>query len=161
MISWQRPVEGWVTCNVDASFNQQSGQGSFGCILRDEMGSFIAGYGGKLGGVEEAKMAEVLGFREAISWVRRLRIDNVFIELDSLAVVNAFRKLRDESYFGSIVEDCRVMITDLRSYSVYFIRRSANIAAHTIAREAYSLSNREEWFSVPSFLINVLLNDNQ
>ena len=57
------------------------------------------------------------------------------------------------------MEDCRSLIKDLRSYSVYLIRRSANSVAHALAREAGSLSDHKEWCDLPSFLFDVLMLD--
>ena len=54
-----------------------------------------------------------------------------------------------------------MLVKDLRSYSVYFVWRSANSAAHIIAREAGSMSDHKEWLFMPSFLIDVLSSDLQ
>lgn len=159
---WQKPSPGWKSRNVDAVVSINSGHSSFGCILRDEQGSFIAGYGGNLMGIVDPRTAEAMAFREVLSWLKRLHISQVFIELDSLGVVQAFHSnLSDDSYFGSIVKDCSDIAKDLRSYLVYFIRRSANSTAHYVAREASFLSDRKEWFSAPSFLIDVISQDLQ
>lgn len=162
VVSWQRPIAGWYTCNVDAAVFSEEMRSSFGCLIRDELGNFVAGCGGNLWGIIDPKVAEAMAFREALSWLKRLAATNVFIELDSLGVVQAFRNNSDDaSFLGSIIRDCCTLVKDLRSYSVYFIRRSANLAAHTIARVANSRSDREEWSSIPSFLIDVIVSDNQ
>lgn len=45
-----------------------------------------------------------LAFKEALSWLKKLNMSKVFIELDSLGVVQAFhQKLVDDSYFGAII----------------------------------------------------------
>lgn len=95
--------------------------------------------------------------------LKRLEVSNVCIELDALTVVHAIRikNKDDRSYFGSAILDCLTIIKDLRSYSVYFVRRSMNITAHTLAGEASSMSDCKEWFSMPSFLNDVIISDNQ
>lgn len=115
-------------------------------------------------GIVDPKIAEALAFRQALSWLKPLKISQVFIELNSLNVVQAFHNSsKDSSYFKSIILDCSSIVKGLRSYSVYFVRRSTNVAAHTIAnvREAISMTDREEWFTAPSFLIDVLAKDMQ
>lgn len=57
--------------------------------------------------------------------------------------------------------DYQFLVKGLRSYSVYFVRGSANSATHIIAREIGSRSGRKEWFSTPSFLIDVIDKDSQ
>lgn len=138
------------------------GKSSFGCLLRDEKGFFIAGYGGSFAGALDPNIVEAMAFREALSWLKKRSVHHVHIELDSLTVVQAFdNKNKDSSYLGSIIADYHQLVKDLRSYSVYFVRRSANSAAHIIAREAGSMSDRKEWLSMPSFLIDVLSSDLQ
>lgn len=155
---WRKPDPGWLLCNVDAAIFEGSGKCLFGCLIRDDQGRFVAGYGGCLIGVTDPKHAEILAFKETLSWLKKLQVSQVHIELDSLVVVQAFdEKKTDSSYFGSIIDDC--FSKDLRSYSVYFVRRSANSAAHVLAREAGLLSKRKEWFDVPFFLIDVLSLD--
>lgn len=103
-----------------------------------------------------------MAFREALPWVKSKNLAKVAFELDSLLVVQAMRHTgKDLSYFGDIITECLSIIKDLRSYSIHFVKRSANITAHTIAREVISLSGRLEWNSVPSFLINVISLDNE
>lgn len=121
----------------------------------------MAGYGGQFAGINDPKIAEALAFREALSWIKRRNNTNVCFELDSLLVVQAMRRKTgaDRSYFGDVISDCVSMLKDLRSCNVSFVRRLANEAAHTIAREACSMSGRKEWELTPLFLIEVIQND--
>lgn len=59
--------EGMMTCNIDAAFSKKDGRGSFGCLLRDDAGNFIAACGDQLGGALDPQVAEALAFREALS----------------------------------------------------------------------------------------------
>ncbi|XP_074352647.1 uncharacterized protein LOC141691791 [Apium graveolens] len=157
---WRRLHAGWLSCNVDTAVFKDNSLSSFGCLLRDEHGSFIAAIGGVWMGAFEPKVAEAMAFREALSWVKERRATNIVFQLDSQLVVNAMKlKSKVNSYFGDIIEECSSIIKDLRSYSIRFVRRSANIAAHTIAREASSVSDCVEWTSVPHFLSGVLSHD--
>lgn len=128
--------------------------------MRDAAGNFVAGYGGKLPGALDSRVAKTLAFREALSWLKKMGKHQVYVELDNLNVVEAVRsKTIDDSYFGATITDCLEILKDLRSLCVYFVRRSANMAAHALARVASSMSGQEEWFIAPSFLIDVLDND--
>lgn len=42
---------------------REKGARSFGCLLRDEKGEFIAGYGGSFMGDLDPKIAEAMAFR--------------------------------------------------------------------------------------------------
>ncbi|XP_074326908.1 uncharacterized protein LOC141664852 [Apium graveolens] len=106
---WQKLAHGWITCNIDAIVSKQRNNSAFNCLIRDEHGSFQAGYGGQIAGIVDPKITEVMAFQEALSWVKK-----------------------------------RNQNKDLRSSNVCFVRRSANIAAHLISREASSVPDREE-----------------
>ncbi|KAL6578159.1 hypothetical protein OROMI_010487 [Orobanche minor] len=162
VLVWQKPSPDWKTCNIDAAVFERNGRSSFGCLIRDENGAFVAGYGGSLAGVLDPKITEALAFRAALSWLKNLQISQVYIELDSLIVVQAFHsKIKYSSYLGSIMSDCVSIVKDLGSYLVYFVKRPANVATHVLARKANSMFDRKEWLAVPSFLINVLIQDLQ
>lgn len=107
MMVWHPPPLGWETCNVDAAFFEKENRSSYGCNLRDSSGSFVAGRGGQLLGALDSRVAEALAFREALSWLKNLKKQNVYVELDNLDVVEAVRsKTKDDSYFGAIITDC-------------------------------------------------------
>ncbi|PNX72911.1 replication protein A 70 kDa DNA-binding subunit [Trifolium pratense] len=41
VIHWQKPLQGWYKCNVDAVFHKEQNMTSFGWCLRDDVGRFI------------------------------------------------------------------------------------------------------------------------
>lgn len=115
-VSWEKPPPGWVTCNVDAATFKDRNYSSFGYLLRDNSGEFVAGGGGQFLGIIYPKIAEVMAFREALSWLKNLEVGKVCIEMDALSVVQAMRRKKGEdlSYFGSVIADCFTIIQDLR-----------------------------------------------
>lgn len=145
---------------MDAAISSGRKVSSLDSLLRDEYGIFMAGYGGQFLGDFEPKIAKAMAFREALSWLKSKGSVKVIFELDSLLVVQgARRKGRDLSYFGSIMDDCISVLKDVKSSSVHFAKRSANMAAHRIDREVISISDRKEWNFIPSFLINIISQD--
>lgn len=70
MMVWHPPPTGWRSCSIDAAFFEEDGRSSYGCILRDEADSFVAGCGGRLLGALNSRVAEALVFREALSWLK-------------------------------------------------------------------------------------------
>ena len=70
--------------------------------------------------------------------------------MDSLLVFNALHdKLDYPNGFGSIIADCRALVQSLGEVAFSFVRRSANSAAHTVARVGSSMSGSREWSFVP------------
>ncbi|KAK9149091.1 hypothetical protein Scep_007848 [Stephania cephalantha] len=75
--------------------------------------------GGPVNGILNPKEAEALGLREALSWLKVEKGGRVLIEVDAMEIVTALRsKFIDLSYFGSLIEDCKILLTNLRSHGV-------------------------------------------
>ena len=85
----------------------------------------------------------------------------MIIEVDSQIIVKALkRNTLDLLPFGLIIDDCKSYTKDIDQCHVSFVRRSANVAAHCLARAACSLSGQEVWVGTPPPLISdVLLSD--
>ena len=76
-------------------------------------------------------------------------------------VIQAIRsKVSMVSPFGLIIEECRKGCSSFNKCVLFFIRRSANMAAHFLAKEAYSFPGREiDGRNVPVNLKTILLAD--
>lgn len=85
VFQWQKPLQGWLTCNIDAAINSHKFSSSFGCVLRNDAGLFIAAYGGKLEGIADPKIAEAMTFGEALSWLKNKNLSQVYIEVRELS----------------------------------------------------------------------------
>ncbi|KAK9111776.1 hypothetical protein Scep_019295 [Stephania cephalantha] len=137
MVKWNKPKRGEVVCNIDAGVFKAKGVSSYGALISDDEESFVAAIWGRIRGVLESREAEALGFREALSWLKGRNVTKVTIEGDAQVVVQALRSnVIDKSYFSSLICDCRLLLTDMRSYSVCFVRRSASLVAYLLAGEA-------------------------
>ena len=40
---WERAPHGWIKCNTDGAFYEQTWQGATGAVLRDDVGVFVRG----------------------------------------------------------------------------------------------------------------------
>ena len=57
------------------------------------------------------------------------------METDCLNVVQALRsQVNTASYFGCIVAECLSLLQSLSDVSIVFVKRSANMVAHELAR---------------------------
>ena len=88
-VRWLKPSVGWVKCNVDAAIVCSRGLISFGAVIRLPRGDFIAAKSDILPGSFEAREAEALGVKEALSWLKKFAFHFVILEMDSLQVFNA------------------------------------------------------------------------
>lgn len=72
------------------------------------------------------------------------------IESDSLVVVVIIqRSERDDTMFGSLVEDCYGLINSIEGCSIRHILHTANEVAHVIARNSRFNLNSFTWIEPP------------
>ncbi|GAU43832.1 hypothetical protein TSUD_399260 [Trifolium subterraneum] len=118
LVRWEKPALDWVKCNVDVAFVAGSGRTSMGFMcFRNDSGHFMAA-------MEEA---------------RHRGLNRVQFESDSKVLVEAIHmKRRGNSEFLSIVHDILSLMSSFINFEVKFVRRQANLVAHTLARAANS-----------------------
>lgn len=145
-VCWEKPCFGWLKCNVDAAIFKAQGKFSVGCVIRNSGGEFVTARCECFPGIFDSREAEALGIREALSWVKRLQLPNVIIEMDNLQVFQALTEnFSSPNGFGLIIEECQSLAKSLGEVQFSFVRRSANFAAHSIARAGGSMSGPREW----------------
>lgn len=67
---WYKPLEGWVKINIDASCRQGNVYVGVGCVVRDDMESFVRACTNLVRCRVYAREAEALSLKEALSWVK-------------------------------------------------------------------------------------------
>ncbi|KAK9092687.1 hypothetical protein Syun_027598 [Stephania yunnanensis] len=82
-VAWQRPEEGFVKCNIDATIWENEGMMGIRAIIRDENGVMIRGFTLKIMGRGSLREAEAIAFREVLSWVKNQHFRRIVFELDS------------------------------------------------------------------------------
>ena len=65
----------------------------------------------------------------------------------------------DNSYSGLIISACKSLCSCFSEVKFCFVQRTANTAAHCLARVGGSIVGVCEWASIPSFLAHVLTAD--
>ncbi|XP_060961034.1 uncharacterized protein LOC133031530 [Cannabis sativa] len=81
------------------------------------------------------EIAEVVGVKEALSWIKLRNLYDVEIETDSLVVVQAINgSVQMPSQFGLLIQDCQMLLSALHNVFISFVKRSANKVAYCIVR---------------------------
>uniref|UniRef100_A0A803PRL2 RNase H type-1 domain-containing protein n=1 Tax=Cannabis sativa TaxID=3483 RepID=A0A803PRL2_CANSA len=106
-------------------------------------------------------LAEIMRIREPLSWLKNHAYTEAIVEIDSLVCAEAIRNAEVfVSSFGLVVEDCKKILDSLINVSLLFVKRSANCAAHFVARHSISLAERMFSInSVPMELMSILTSD--
>ncbi|VFQ59793.1 unnamed protein product [Cuscuta campestris] len=152
---WEPPVHGALKCNVDANFNPNTHLARVGMVVRDSNGYFVKGASRGLGQVEDACMAEAIGVREALSWLKGIFRDRIItLEMDNQTLYFALQEREENfSYFSGLVFDCKTLMSEFYSVSLSFVRRSANEVAHLLARASDFMHDLLEWDDTPPTII--------
>ncbi|CAJ2653028.1 unnamed protein product [Trifolium pratense] len=159
VLTWQKPPTGWYKCNADAGFYNELNKSSAGWCLRDHTGSFV-----KAGTIwNEGKCSiiegEALALLEAMKAVKDRGITHAIFETDSKNVVDAIHNLRGgTSEFSSLICDIKNVMMFNPNFVVKFIKRQANMVAHTLARAAISWSSRYICETLPPCITPLLNN---
>ncbi|KAL8117175.1 uncharacterized protein LOC141724971 [Apium graveolens] len=130
-------------------------------IARDDHGDLIQARTQYLPGMVSSIMAETLAIKEALSCIKSKGWSKVVVESDCLTVIQAIRsKTPMVSPLGRVVQSCRNMLVESNTVSLFFVKRSANMAAHELARLSCSFSDRVfDSISIPFEVQNVLERD--
>uniref|UniRef100_A0A803PDJ7 RNase H type-1 domain-containing protein n=1 Tax=Cannabis sativa TaxID=3483 RepID=A0A803PDJ7_CANSA len=98
-------------------------------------GVLIEGVTKLFNGSATPELVEAMGVKEALSWIKRNQPCQAILETDCLVFIQALRSSIEMIFmFGQVVKDCKVLLKELKSVSIFFIRRSANKVAHSFAR---------------------------
>ncbi|GAU33864.1 hypothetical protein TSUD_66510 [Trifolium subterraneum] len=87
-------------------------------------------------------MAEALGVRWAIQFVREQGLQSVCIFSDAANVVDCICNKVKFDAIEMVAQDCRELLSSLPNVSVVFVRRDQNIDAHNLASLARLVGNR-------------------
>lgn len=134
---WVAPKDNKVKVNTDAAIFSSTNCYSFAFIVRNHEGALVEAQSRCCPGNAKPEIAEALGIREALSWLKEHDHSDVDVETDCLVPVQAIRGPSILlSYFGRIIEDCKALVEVFkgRKVSVKFVKRSANHVANFIAR---------------------------
>ncbi|KAM6552927.1 hypothetical protein CsatB_013689 [Cannabis sativa] len=132
---WVVPNINTIKVNVDAALFNSSNKYGCGVVARDHYGMLIQGKTLLLSGSPSPELAESIGIREALSWIKGHGWQHVIVETDCLTVVQALRSTIDMiSPFGQVILECKELLSALKTVSVLFVKRSANMVAHNCAR---------------------------
>ncbi|XP_019156834.1 PREDICTED: uncharacterized protein LOC109153396 [Ipomoea nil] len=149
-----------VACYVDAAFHDSNRQPTYGFMVLEEDGSYIAAANGPLVCPYDPVMAEAMAVTEALSWLKNNGYSAVRLFTDSTVLVSSIRDARFfRSYFGFILDSCIRLISAMPGTVVSFVRRNANIAAHTLAKHASAPVGSSVWRDgPPHFLEQIIAN---
>lgn len=160
---WQQPQAGTVKINTDAALFEDSQTYSHAMVARNHEGTLLEAKSSCKTGSIHPELAESIGIREALSWIKTKDWQEVIVESDCLGAIQAIRcSSINFSYLGRVIDECKKLLVELESRNVTlkFVKRSANSVAHYLAKYSSSIADRTwELVDIHSDFLNVLLKD--
>lgn len=127
---WKPLAPGFYKLNTDAAFKPVDDSCYVGLIIRDHLGTFVAGQVKKVRMVQSVIEAETAAIHEGFQWLLTLQYQHVKIESDSLLSVQALKRADDILLeVGFVLDECRSILKFRPGFSVYFAKKQANKAA--------------------------------
>uniref|UniRef100_A0A803Q3I7 RNase H type-1 domain-containing protein n=1 Tax=Cannabis sativa TaxID=3483 RepID=A0A803Q3I7_CANSA len=158
---WQPPPNNCFKLNVDAATNVDQKKLGIGAIIRDHNGSVVAAYSKVVQGSFRSDEMEAKALFHALNWASQNRFAVTHIETDALRVSNALSFVsQDLSCFSDLIMDVRCLLSFFPQVLVTHVKRSANQAAHGLAKFSLGLDDDFCWIGeVPYPIFSVVVND--
>jgi ribonuclease HI len=159
--TWRKPEEGWVKCNVDASFSSEERTGAWGAVLRDHNGQVIASAWDYISHCNSATVGEAVACLEGLKLALANSSLNLIIETDCAAVLEVFKSdSMDRSESCVIAKEFRLKKPPDRQVVLAKISRVYNAVAHELCQLGRrELSGGVLQNSVPTCVSKAVLDD--
>ena len=159
--TWRPPDTGWLKVNSDGAVSKVSKNGGGGAVIRDEDGAFRAGLSHCFRGVDDPESVEILACKRALEVAKEINAEKVHVELDSQGVARMLNNHHKElSSAGPWMQEIKSMLTSFSEFKVSWVRRSANITAHKLAKVGVGDELRKVWLGIPpARVLDVILDE--
>ncbi|CAL1408755.1 unnamed protein product [Linum trigynum] len=128
-----------IVCQWDGATRKGS-HSAGGWVLYDMAGAVFLASGIQFPGIDEPAVVELLLLREAIFWCLAHGFTEVRFEGDAKMIIDKINKAEArDNQLGAVLEEVIHAVGSSPGFSVRFIGRSSNRAAHLVARKALAL----------------------
>lgn len=159
---WQPPAEGYIKCNIDGAFRQESEKGSIACVFRDSRG-ILTDMLTQSVPAQSAFQAEIYALIFAIQRLlhKNLHPQHVVIESDCSTLVEIIRMnkpppWKERSLFATLSD----LLQRCPNLSLQHVRRQANGAADWAATAHRDHGPQPNWLLFPpSNFLSIISSD--
>ncbi|XP_057802917.1 uncharacterized protein LOC131018209 [Salvia miltiorrhiza] len=154
---WHSLPAGHIKCNVDAAFFDEENKTGLGLVIRDYEGAFVVGKSVQLMGRRSVEEGELLGIKEALSWIKELGYSKGVVETDCKRAADFISsRERNLSEVGIIADYCRSELLSLPDVAIAHVKRDQNAVAHGLAKLARDLFSHHVWSEPPISVVGHL-----
>ena len=132
---WRKPAEGYLTLNIDASYNEDLGCGSTGAIIRDSSGGMIAASNSFIPYLVDAPMAEAFAFKEGLMLAQYIGGNQLIVQTDCMEVIEIMENEGFTTNSSSrIYDECNIVLSGFPKISIEHLSWKANHLSSVDAR---------------------------
>lgn len=145
-LGWQPPDSSTYKLNFDAAVFSNASASGVGVLIRNAGGQVMAALSSRGLAVLDSDEAEVLACRRALEFAAEAGFSDLIVGGDNANVMRSIVSTQaDWSRLGTIFDDVRCLAGRLRQVEFRTIRRTANGAAHSLARFARNIREEIVW----------------
>ena len=135
---WKRPIEDFVKLNIDGSFNEETGTGATGAIIRDHTGGVVAMGQRYLSHVGDAPVAEAYALLDGLRLAEQVGCNRIIVNSDCMQVVTTIREGFSATTAAAVYDECLSIWMTFSSISIEHCNRDANQVVHELAKQTLS-----------------------
>ena len=134
---WQPPKYPFFKANFNAAVFKSSSSASIGVIIQDGMGEAIGALTMPIPLANLVATMEALAFRRAVLFTKEIGLSDMIFEGDSTEVIQEIiQENSNHPDFGHIIDDIRILASDLNSFQFCHVKRNCNVVADAPAKRA-------------------------
>ncbi|XP_042939537.1 uncharacterized protein LOC122274574 [Carya illinoinensis] len=158
---WKPPSHDYLKVNVDAAVDSKRGKVGIGVVVRDFRGEVQVILAAPRQLTKNASATENLTTLRATLLCSELGLTQVQLEGDAKMVVEAINSRSfNSSWDGQVIEDIKAVVHAQPGWSVAFVKREGNSAAHAATKLALSLGTECVWVDeVPCEVLPAIVSD--
>lgn len=143
---WHGPPASVIKLNVDGAVDRRSGIVGVGFVARNHLGQILGTSSIPFPGLLSPRVAEALGFCEALVLAANNGLAEIIIEGDSIQIVQALNQAgKSYSDCSSILSDCLELLPLFSSCAFEYVNRSFNRVAHSLAKQSLLGARLDNW----------------
>ena len=142
---WEPPPVGFYTINVDGAIPLANGHSGIGVVVRDSDSKFVAAMSLPLQGRYSIEETEAAAVEQGCVLAKKLGLERVIIESDSLLTVQAVEANDVRGVVGHFVKGIVQSFCNFQESKIRHINRTSNKIAHELAQLARRSSESVMW----------------